>query len=408
MPAEKMQPTPYHPDDEPLVCVRLNAFWIPYLVGALKPMRYPEYWLGTLEENRQARRDTGNLIYQLETFVECGDDPMAVNYCCVERVIERRINPLTLQLEISIDGGDTWTQDPQSPITTLIAQPPPVTAGVMDDKCDAATNGQQHIEDIIQATSTNLETAGTVAELAIAICEAILGIILYVASAGALAPLAIALATAFWAALTGVFELGLEGFNAYWTSIERDKILCNLYCNLSDDGSFDQVGYDKFLTDWKNDATPSIAFNMVYSAVKAVGLKGMNNMCAYGNVGEGDCSSCDCEEPCELSHWSIDPSEDNTNGQIDSFDVETGDLVLSSTIAKSDGKYYIVVSTSRVYGANTGCFCNTNVVANFEDKGVAWQAAIPSGGLMQNHCVNHFGLVQNAPFTQTINLGDCP
>jgi hypothetical protein len=47
-------------------------------------------------------------------------------------------------------------------------------------------------------------------------------------------------------------------------------------------------------------------------------------------------------------------------------------------------------------------------VANFEDKGVAWQAAIPSGGLMQNHCVNHFGLVQNAPFTQTINLGDCP
>jgi len=408
MPIGNIEPTPFHPDEPPFVCVKLNKHWIPYLIGALKPLKYPEYWAGTLEQNRQARWDTNNLIWRLMIAVECGEDEVTIDYCCEDMPRERRVNPITLQFEISFDGGETWLPDPEGLDGQIVEQPPPVTSGVSATKCDAATNGKQHIEDIIASVHTNLATGGTILSFALAVAEAILAIILFFASAGALAALATALATACWAAFQGVYNIGLTAFDDYWTSDERDKILCALYCNISDNGSFDQVGYDKFLSDWKADATPSLAFNAVFTATKAVGLKGLNNMCSYGEAADADCSDCECNEPCDLSHWSIDPSGDGSNGTIDSFDEGTGDLIISSTIPKSDGRYYVVFSTSRVYGANSGCYCNTNLTCNFTDRGTAWEAAIPSGGLMQNHCVNHVGVVHDAPFTETINFGDCP
>lgn len=408
MPIGTIPPNPEHPDDPPFVCVKVNKSWIPYLIGALRPLKYPEYWAGTLEQNRQARWDTNNLIYMLMTSVECGDDPMVIDYCCEDRPKSQRYNPITLQLEISFDGGETWLEDPGSVDSVLIEQPPPVTAGVSGTKCDAATNGKEHIEDYIAACSNQLAEASSILDFAIAVAEAIIALILFLFSGPALAALITTLVGAIYAAARGAFSLGQTAFDAYWTSDERDKILCALYCNISDDGSFDSVGYDKFLSDWKAEATPSLAFNMVFTTIKAIGLKGLNNLCSYGLAADEDCSDCECDETCDLSHWSVDPSDDNTNGHIDSYDVGTGDIVLSSTLPKSDGKYYVVFSTSRLYGANSGCFCNTNLTCNFEDKGVAWSPAIPSGGLMQNHCVNHVGLVHDDPFTETINFGDCP
>jgi len=350
MPAELIQPTPYHPDDEPLICIRLNAFWIPYLIGALKPMRFRDYWTGESDAVTQAMRDSDTLVYQLETFVECGDDPMTVNYCCVERIVEHRINPTTLQSEISIDGGTTWTKDPAGLDATLTALPPPVTAGVMQDKCDAATNGQQHIEDIIQQTHNDFANAQSVGEFVIAIGEALLAIALYFAGPIGIAVAATGLLAAIYAAFTGLFSLGINAFDAYWTSVERDKILCNLYCNLSDDGSFTQAGFNSFLAAWKGDATPSLAFDAIYTSVKALGLKGMNNLCAYGNVGEGDCSSCECG--CDPAIWQIGNVPGfNVTGTID----EVGaDYIVAST-APLDGFHYLTLIT----GGQNECCCVT-------------------------------------------------
>lgn len=231
--------------------------------------------------------------------------PFMTQGCCCDsstQVIEHRVNPTTNQLEISTDGGTTWTPDPESPITTLTEWPAPVTSGVSANKCDAATNGKQHIEDLIAGCSEWLETAGTVLELAVGVCTALLTLIAAL-SAGTLAPAAAALATAIWAAAAAALEIGKTAFDGYWTTIERDKIVCALYCTIGDDGSFTPEQYEEFLNTWKAIATPSPAFNLVLSSVKAAGVKGLNNLCSYGSAAEADCSDCSCD--CDVETWDL-------------------------------------------------------------------------------------------------------
>src|SRR5512147_317295 len=121
-----LPPPTTHPDEPPFACIEINQSWIPYIIGALRPMRYPEYWAGTLEENRTARKDVNNLINQLSIAGECGDME-----CCfiteTTTVILHQVNSVTLQLEISVDGGQTWTPDPESPVNQIASQPSPIT-----------------------------------------------------------------------------------------------------------------------------------------------------------------------------------------------------------------------------------------------------------------------------------------
>jgi len=348
MPIGEIEPTPIHPDEPPFVCIQINPAWIPYLIGVLKPMRYPEYWSGTLEENRQARFDSNNLINQIMQAEEC-DDMVVVNCCCQNTVILHQVNPVTLQLEISIDNGETWQPDPESAVNTAVAQPPPVPAGISATKCDAATNGASHIGDIIIGCSEQLETALTIFELAVGVCEILLGLALIIISGGLATPAVIAAATALagaiWAAATAVFNMGKAAFDTYWTQDEKDKILCALYCAIGDNGALTQAEYDQFINKWKSLSTPSPAFNFVLQAVLAIGLTGLNNLCAYGNAANADCSSCDCActTGWELSH----PEQGDTMTIVgDKLELTTGNIGL-------DGKYHVTIQRSA--GCNEGC-----------------------------------------------------
>jgi hypothetical protein len=227
---------------------------------------------------------------------------MSQNCCCDQTTItpQYQVNPTTFQLEESTDGGDTWHLDPKSPIANLPEQPAPITAGVMNDKCDAASNGKQHIEDLIAACHEYLTTAESVFDLAVGVCTALLTLIVAFLSGGTLAAAAAALAGAIWGAAHAAFELGVTAFDAYWTTDEKDKILCALYCYMSDDGSFNASQYQAFLSGWKQLATPSVAFNLVYQSVAAAGRTGLNNMCSYGETAAGDCGACDCPECLQL------------------------------------------------------------------------------------------------------------
>lgn len=302
MPIGDIQPPVAFPDDEPLVCVAINAEWIPYLIGALRPMRYPEYWSGTLEENRHARRAVANLLDQLMQAEECDNVTTIIN-CCPEEETIKRFNPITGETEISKDGGTTWEVDPHSIQTQIVMQPSPVDTGTAANKCDAATNGWEHIEDIIAGVSDNLATAGTVFELAVAVAEIILVVAIALITGGAGSAIAIEIAALIWGAATAAFEAGKEAFDAYWTQEERDKILCALYCTIGDTGQFTDAQYQSFLARWRTDATPSVAFNMVISSVMAVGVAGLNNLCSYGNHADADCAACDCN-PCE-GEWDF-------------------------------------------------------------------------------------------------------
>jgi hypothetical protein len=337
-----------------------------------------------------------------------GDWIPFMSQCCCDgstQVIEHRVSPTTGQLEISTDGGITWIPDPESPINTTVTEwPAPVTSGVSATKCDAATNGKQHIEDLIAGSSEWLETAGTILELAVGVCTALL-VLIAAGSVGTLAPAAAALATAIWAAAAAALEIGKTAFDAYWDSVERDKITCALFCTIGDDGSFTEAQYNAFLSKWTADATPSPAFNLVLSTLKAGGRKGLNNLCSYGSAAEADCSDCNCGN-CDFSAW-----EQWVNG----------------VVLEQDETHIVIQAVFNGTSWNAGirnvnidaCCCNVQIVAG-EGELVNTIGYVPCGLTNDDQSnmsftyvgqlANAFALAATAAFTVNItgnSEGDC-
>jgi len=221
---------------------------------------------------------------------EC--DEMA---CCPPEVAIRRFNPDTGRPEVSYDDGVTWSDDPDDPENLVQLYPPLVTEGGDKTKCDAATNASQHISELITATGENLDTAGDVFELVVGIAGAILALVLIIVSAGALTAPITAIATAIWAAGTAAFELGVDLYNAYWTTDKQDAILCALYCHIGENGQFTEEQYQEFRSEIKETLPASPAFDIVMTAINAVGARGLSQMASYGAAALADCASC---EPC--------------------------------------------------------------------------------------------------------------
>jgi len=387
---------PHRPDDEPLRCLPINDNWIPYLLFAIDTGRYPESWLGTLDENKQARNDVKRLIEMLMEAGGC-EDMITVNCCCETKVVIHQVNPITLQLEISVDNGETWTPDPESPIIDLVAQPPPVPLGTVANKCDAATNGASHMDDIILGVSLHLETAITVFELAVAICESLLIIILsLVLTGGTLTAAAIALAAAIWGAAVAVFNMGKAAFDDYWTQDEKDKILCALYCNIGDDGAFTDAGYAAFLADWKAVGAPSPAFNLVYQEVVAVGKKGLNNMCSYGGAAQADCSDCSCD-PCNSENWNV------FGGSGIVTERDTGEITVQAVLVGAQYEAFITTAN----GANccvVESWTGIGGISYWNNCGEQWTGAFANSGDAAGHCGWRFGWVSFDPFTVVVTL----
>ena len=307
--------------DAPLVCVSFSAAFIPYLLGLLEIYRWEESFSSEQEKSAGLFRDLME-----ELAMSCGCD------CNVSVVVQTRIT-LTGRLEISTDGGETWKPDPNDPINSIPLLPPPVTSGVSANKCDAASNGKQHIQDLIAGISANLDTALSVFDLAVSIAGLALEIAIVIITGGEaaweLAPQIIALVGLIWSGARALFELGKTGFDAYWTTDETDKILCALYCSIGEDGQFTDAQFEAFMSRWIADATPSIAFNMLTSAIRGIGAKGLSQYCSYGESADSDCSACECH--CDLSLWEVRRgtlvSQSATEIVIDAEDIEGSSVI---------------------------------------------------------------------------------
>jgi len=182
-----------------------SPYWIGLVSGALLPFTYASEWSQKTGITPEEAADRWLQMLNEYWNSDCGGDGMPCEGNCPE--VLRRVNPDTGQPEISTDGGSTWTLDPQSAVAQLVAMPPPVPAGVSGTKCDAATNGKQHIEDLIAGCSNQLETAINVFDLAVGVVEILLEIAILFISGGTASPLVIALAPAIWAAAHAAFEL---------------------------------------------------------------------------------------------------------------------------------------------------------------------------------------------------------
>lgn len=267
--------------------------WIGAVSGALLPMMHASEWIAfegiTPEEAAERSRV---MLYEFWNSDGCGN----VNNCCDEKPTLHRFDPTTGRPQISTNGGDTWQPDPADLQNAIPLLPPPIAAGVSATKCDAATNASQHVNEIVTATGENLATATDVFSLAVAVAEAALGLFLVIVSAGTLSPLVVGLATAIWAAATGVFNIGVDLYNAYWTTDKLDVIFCAIACNIGDDGQFTEAQYQAFRTKVKSTLPASPALDIVLTTINAAGARGLSQMASYGNAAEADCESCNCDE----------------------------------------------------------------------------------------------------------------
>ena len=298
MPIGNVQVPVTHVTDEPTKCIPVNVDWIPALLAMVAPARFPEFWAGTLEENRRARLEVQNLM----SLIALGDDcNMAI--CCEPQIYIQRINPDTGRLERSSDGGGTWTTDPTDPINNIVQQPPIVRDTVNHTKCDAASNFKQHFEDVITGCSENLGTAVSIVQLAGGIAALLLDIFIIIVTEGAGIAIVTTITGAIFSGISAAFAEGKAAFDAYWTSDNKDKILCAAYCTIGDNGQWTQTGWEDFKHKARADLPPGAALDMVLTSVNAAGYVGANNMASYGAAALEDCTSCLCSEGC-ASHFT--------------------------------------------------------------------------------------------------------
>lgn len=352
MPIGNVPPPTQHPDEEPIICIPINVQWIPILLGALVPLKYPEYWAGTLEENRTARKDYGTLIDQIMQEEFCGE----MTTCCEPTIYIYRLNPDTGAMERSKDDGATWTTDPADPIHTIVKQPPLVTDTSGKTKCDAATNFSEHFNDIITDCSENLGTATTVVELAGGIAALLLDIFIIIVTEGAGIAIVTTITASIFAGISAAFVEGKAAFDAYWTSDRKDQILCAAFDTIGENGQFSQTQWEDFKHRARLELTPSPALDMVLTSANAAGYVGGTNMASYGAAAEADCASC--TPACLVDNWTTVGAGTELSRTSDTVTIQAG----------FDGTHYsVAMETSTVSPWDQCCRVNPSATVGSID-----------------------------------------
>jgi len=331
--------TPDTPPDE-TVCFTLqvpnDVTWIGIVKGAIseliKSYNFEEF--GTFSPSDTALRFLQ--MYEEFVFSECD-----MSGCCYDLVEHRTTSDGAMQ--IRVNGGD-WIPDPNDPRKTAVALPPPAFDET-HTKCDAATNGKQHIMDYIGQVSSELGGLGAVLELTFAIAALIVALMFgQLEAIPLIAPLIIAL-------IPSLVFLGQAAWDAYWDSTAEDVILCALYCTIGDDGTFNDAQFVEFLARLAGDLVPGVAADNLVTQLRAAGVVALNNMCAYGESADADCSACACG--C-VAGWEFIPNP--TGG---SMVVDGAALECTTSDVNTDGKYYVLIQ--RTAGCLTGCGRNNSL-----------------------------------------------
>lgn len=333
----------------------IAAFW-----GALYQLTM---WNSWMEDEEKRGKDVAQvwLRYFLSwdrniTDKSCEDCDMAT--CCGDRPFLTRINPDTGRPEKSYDGGVTWQPDAGDVQNAIPLYPPLVTEGGSKTKCDAATNASEHFNELIESTHNNLAAASTVFSLAQAVAEAALAVFIVIVSGGTLSPLVATLMAAIWAAAQGVFALGLEAYDDYWTADKKDAVLCAIYCNIGDDGQFTESQYQAFRAKVKSTLPASPALDIIMTSVNAGGARGLSQMASYGNAALADCSSCNCDNHVRLWQWDL------VGVPVEIFPDEDG-VYTATAGASLSGHYNIFIMPTSVYTETfVPCYMDINVISS--------------------------------------------
>ncbi len=290
MPEKPFAIVPVRPDDEPTVCVPINTDWIGWLIGMLYPYRYPEHWLGTLEENRQARQDVMTL---LDILIDARDCAMAG--CCdgsdLIITVLHRVDPSDgSTLQASIDGGTTWVQDPKDPRAQIVIPAPnPSVVSGGKTRCDRAENIVQFLQAWVADTANK---TGTVLEIIAGIIATLLALLLLPEGIGG------GLALFISAIAQAVKTLGHDAFLGLFTTEIWDAVRCAAYCSMDANGNMSKSQFLQFYQRVANNIPDGSGIlgarqNLLFM-IASMGYPGALLAAHIGTSDGADCSACDC------------------------------------------------------------------------------------------------------------------
>lgn len=336
---------------------------------------------------------------------------MTFDCCTITTVVMHRVNEDTGRLEISVDNGVTWTQDPQDPGVTAIQMIPPVTSGAAADKCNAAANARNSVEDWVAEINAQKELGVSLLEFVTAVALAVVSVFLELATLGTATALIIPI---ILAVAKLVYEMDNATFANYWTTDVYDSITCAFYCNMLPSGSIPEENFFSVITQIVLTTTGGTQQKALINMLLARGIVGMNNMASIG-TGTADCSDCDCT--C-WTHFQVVTGDHLTEPYYEGYESYQSEQGIPGT------DYAI-----NIMSPNKNICCQVldvkfdlvgNTGNNFTPFSIfKWdcgqdQEGINSGGALVGSCVNRIQPMTHPVsqagqiFVMSVLFGDCP
>jgi hypothetical protein len=191
-------------------------------------------------------------------------------------------------LEVSYDNGVTWENadatDPR--FNSPVFAPLPGADG-STKRCKGANSVVAILKDEQAKSSAILDAATGLTALITAVAG-------YVASTGVgiVVGVVIALMSAI---LTAIINAGETTFTASFGGTTWDDLLCILYCEMEDDGTFTVAGWESVVTQ-AGDLANYPANEWLAHMIKVIGPVGLTNASLTGVAGSMSCAGCECDE----------------------------------------------------------------------------------------------------------------
>jgi len=298
-------------------------------------------------------------------------------------------------LQSSTDGGTTWTDAPNNDPRNYSTEFPPIP-GVdgSDKKCAAATGaaslvkeqiGEQLTDDMGRYTLNQLisDWVGTMIDTSNPF-EALVTVV-----------------------ANQIFALLISAVRAALTDDVYHQFQCALDCAMADDASFNNAQWTTARSDILS-RIPGIAGVFLEHLVYLLGTKGTTNLCRSAPDDTGDCSDCECPQPCE-ELWSVFVNVPNYFGTI--IDRGEGYVTVASDVINTNNIYYQYILTD---DPDHCCYLNSiEVISGTWDGSLAWgncgQAfGSLNSGIFTEGCVNQLQPQSSVPYTLKYHFSECP
>jgi len=280
------------PDENICICVPVPKDWghIRAFMGQLTELSKWITWEKTGgTEAAQAARRWFEITECVQEAIDCA---MSDGCGCGSsaKPTNTRINPETGIYEESYDGGITWIPAPQlDPRSSGVVFPPISGDDGSEKRCEGANSVVSFLISMYEVELDQLQNNATIADAIIAVLAALSALSIFLAYV----PAAVFALVAFVVGLFG--HMIAEDFEAMFNEAVWDELLCIVYCNISNDGSFTEA-------QWAKTWIEAVGVGGEYAGIwlsehiKMIGTVGLTNAARAHYPGSRDCDSCECNE----------------------------------------------------------------------------------------------------------------